>query len=270
MHQNMRPSPSVLIPLLFGFGLLLLTMPTYAGPPFITDDPDPVPYHHWELYTFASGDRTMSTNSVEAPAIEINNGVAPNTQLHLIVPEAHYSQPGMSATGVGDTEFGVKYRFVTETPSRPEVGIFPMAEVPTGDQSNELGNGKTWYRLPIWLQKSFDRVTVDGGGGVALNSQVGQQNSSFSGLLVQYETNKTLTLGAEAFQQGAQTRSTSGTPTASFELPGARWSSLWNVGGYYNVTSDFSLLFSAGHSYQGQGNAVFYISIYRTWGPGAP
>jgi hypothetical protein len=30
---------------------LLLSSSALAGPPFVTDDPEPVDYLHWELYT---------------------------------------------------------------------------------------------------------------------------------------------------------------------------------------------------------------------------
>jgi hypothetical protein len=242
-----------------------------AGPPFLTDDPDPVPFHHWEFYTFTTGDRTRSTNSFESPAIEMNNGVAPNVQLHLIIPDAQFKLPDISDSGLGDTEVGVKYRFVTETPSRPEIGMFPMAELPTGNAAENLGNGRTWYRLPIWLQKSCDRWTFDTGGGEALNSAPGQRNYAYGGFLSQYSLNNTLSLGGEVFLQGPQEYAdalTSAQP--GFETPGTRYSSIWNVGGTYNFTPDFSLLFSAGHSFEGDGNAVFYLSLYRTWGPGSP
>ena len=29
--------------------------PASAGPPFITDDPEPVDYGHWEVYGFSAG-----------------------------------------------------------------------------------------------------------------------------------------------------------------------------------------------------------------------
>jgi hypothetical protein len=249
---------------------LLVNSPAIAGPPFLTDDPDPVPYHNWEFYLFSSGDRTGSTNSVSGPAIEINNGVAPNTQLHLVIPEERYTQPGESESGIGDTEFGVKYRILKETDSRPEIGIFPMAELATGDSSKNLGNGKTWYRLPIWIQKSQGRFTFDTGGGYALNTAAGQRNYPFGGLLSQYELNRTLTLGSEIFLQGANASATGPESGIIFQPPGTRSSSIWNIGGYYNFTPDFSLLFSGGHSFQGDGNTAFYLGLYRTWGPHTP
>lgn len=64
-----------------------------------------------------------------------------------------YVTPG-GAFGVGDVEVGAKYRFVRETARRPQVGVFPMLELPTGDASRGLGNGQLCARLPVWLQKS--------------------------------------------------------------------------------------------------------------------
>lgn len=34
-----------------------------------------------------------------------------------------------------------KYRFVEETKTRPQIGVFPMFELPTGNSARGLGNG---------------------------------------------------------------------------------------------------------------------------------
>jgi len=257
-----------------------------AGPPYMTDDPDPVSYHHWEFYTFASGDKVDGFNTVQGPAIELNNGVAPNLQLHLVVPWTSYSPKWTfdapnkwienipTQTGLGDLEAGLKYRVLTETKTRPEVGLFPLAELATGDSSKGLGNGKTWYKLPIWVQKSSGLWTADVGGGYAINSAPGQLDYWYGGFLLQRTINKRLSLGGEIFLEGAQAQGDAtgalNAPTPVFQVPGSRASQLWNVGGIYNFTPDFSLQFTTGHSYQGDGHSIFYVSLYRTWGPGAP
>ena len=41
---------------------LILAAPTFAGPPFLTDDPEPVDYQHWEFYVFGNGDHTSVGN----------------------------------------------------------------------------------------------------------------------------------------------------------------------------------------------------------------
>ncbi len=238
----------------------------WAGPPYLTDDPDPVPLHHWEVYTFATRDQTRGLDTVVGPALEVNNGVAPNTQIHLIIPDTYVAQGGMSARGLGDVEAGVKYRFLPETKSRPEIGTFPQVELPTGDPAKGLGNGRAWVKVPVWLQKSFGSWTTYGGGGYAYNPAPGQRNSGYGGLLVQRTLTRCLTLGGEVFLQGASAESSQ----TGMQVAGTRSSALWNFGGEYNFTPDFSLLFSAGHSFQGDGSRVLYLGLYRTWGPGAP
>jgi hypothetical protein len=269
------PSACRIIPIL-ALSLLSATA-AWAGPPYLTDDPDPVPYHHWELYTFLTQDRTRNTNAVVGPALELNNGVAPSTQLHLIIPESDFAQEGISAHGLGDLEAGVKYRFLTETKDRPEIGTFPLVEIPTGNASEGLGNGRTWYKIPLWLQKSFGPWTSYGGGGYAYNPAPGQRSYFYGGLLVQRTLSPRLTLGGEVFGQGAQaesdpatTASSAGQQSSGIAVAGARSSVLWNFGGSYNFTPDLSLLFTAGHSLAGDGNRVFYLGLYRTWGPGSP
>jgi hypothetical protein len=158
---------------------------------------------------------------------------------------------------VGDTELGVKYRFLTETKDRPEIGAFPLLEIATGSAAQGTGNGKAWTKLPVWLEKNWGPWMSYGGGGYAFNSAPGQRNYPFGGILVQRTLSSSLSLGGEIYLQGALVQ------------PG-RSSSIWNFGGSYNFTPDFSLLVSAGHSFEGDGNSVAYVALYRTWGPGAP
>jgi len=107
---------------------LMLAPRIVAGPPFLTDDPEPVDYHHWEAYLFTLGDYSGGAYTIERPAVEVNYGVLPDTQLHLIVPITNVSGDGRpTATGLGDTEVGIKYRFVHETDSWPQIEVFPFA-----------------------------------------------------------------------------------------------------------------------------------------------
>ena len=237
--------------------LASLTTRAFAGPPYLTDDPEPVPYRHWEFYTFMTQDKTLGGRTTTGPALELNNGIARNTQLHLVIPEISVSEGGSRASGLGDIEAGVKYRLVAETKIRPEIGIFPQLELPSGNQSRGLGNGRVWGKAPLWLQKSWGQWTSYGGGGYAINPAPGQRDYFYGGLLIQRTLSKRLTLGDELFFQGAS-------------VPGARSSSFWNTGGSFNFTPDFSLLFSVGHSFQGDSHRLLYLGLYRTWGPGSP
>jgi hypothetical protein len=121
-----------------------------AGPPFRTDDPEPVDYEHWEFYLFSTGTHVRGDTAATLPGVEINYGALPDLQLHVIAPLALNDAAGSSAQyGYGDTELGVKYRFIPEDENgwRPMVGIFPLLEVPTGNA--DRGHR---HRLDPWLR----------------------------------------------------------------------------------------------------------------------
>ena len=60
--------------------LLGLAQPALAGPPYLSDDPEPTDYKHYEIYTFSNGTATRDGRSGEA-GIDFNYGAAPNLQL---------------------------------------------------------------------------------------------------------------------------------------------------------------------------------------------
>ncbi len=147
----------------------LLTGHATAGPPFVTDDPEPVPYQHFEFYNISLGTAIRGDTFSEGPAWEYNYGIIPNGQIHIIAPLTFDTQA--AAYGYGDTELGFKYRFIDEDKngSRPMVGIYPLLELPTGDESRALGAGYVRAYFPLWLQKSFGDWTTYGGGGYWIN-----------------------------------------------------------------------------------------------------
>ena len=234
--------------------LLVASRLALAGPPFLTDDPEPVEYKHSEFYVFSTHDKSKDGSQTAIPAFEYNFGVIQNTQLHIVVPFSRSAPSDASSEyGLGDTEVGVKYRFLRETDTRPQVGIFPMAELDTGDADKGLGNGKTWWRLPVWAQKSWGGWTTYGGGGVVINHAAGQKDCHFVGWLLQNDIDEKLTLGGEVFGQTKETDNGDAT-------------TLVNFGGYYKFTPDFNLLFSTGHSVSGESHTIAYVGLWWGWG----
>jgi hypothetical protein len=247
-------------PILF-FCLLALGEAVHAGPPFLTDDPEPVPYRHYEAYLYTARDGTRAGSAYAGPGSEANWGAVPDVQLHIAFGTTVISPAGdVRAYGIGDLELGVKYRVIHETKWRPEFSLYPMIELPTGSAAAGLGNGRSWYRLPVWAQKSIGPWTTYGGGGEVLNSAPGLRNYTFAGWLVQREVGKKLTLGMEAYRHGAE----------GMEALSTRASTLIDAGGYYHFRKPgFQLLFMVGHSVAGQPEAVGYLGLYWTWGKDA-
>jgi len=226
-----------------------------AGPPFLTDDPEPVEYRHWEIYLASQHAKDKDGWSGTAPHFEVNYGVWHDLQLHLIAPLAYVSpNDGSSHYGFGDLELGAKYRFIQETDWRPMVGAFLIFDLPTGSSSRGLGSGHLRTFLPIWFQKSWGKWQSYGGGGYWINPGSENKDYWFFGWQVQRELSKTITLGAEVFYN---------TPTAREE--GGRTG--FNLGTIVNLTDKHHLLFSMGRDIHGQNRFSTYIAYQLTLGP---
>ncbi len=221
-----------------------------AGPPFLTDDPAPVDYQHYEFYTFSMGTHVSGDTSGVGPAWEFNYGLIPNGQFHIIVPLAFDSPAGApSQFGYGDTELGFKYRFIDEDPNglRPMVGVFPLLELPTGDQADGLGAGHVRAFFPVWVQKSFGDWTTYGGGGYWINhgGDTVDQDYWFFGWLLQKQVTKQLAIGGEIFHQTADTI-------------GGKDSTGFNIGAVYDFDDHNHLLVSAGAGLQNASETNLY------------
>jgi hypothetical protein len=223
----------------------------FAGPPFKTDDPQPVDYLHWEFYIASAQQFERHATNATCPHFELNYGVVPNVQLHLVAPLGYVRGDDGTHYGYSDTEVGVKYRIVEETLTSPQIGIFPLVELPTGDQSKQLGSGKVEAFIPAWVQKSWGKLTTYAGAGFWYNPGVGQKNWLFSGWEAQYDFSEVVTLGGELRSQTAdnqQSQSSGG----------------FNFGGFINLTENDHILFSLGHSVSGATMITGYVGFQLT------
>ncbi len=234
-------------------GTLLIPSTATAGPPYETDDPEPVEYRHWEFYV--ASHRLVNEDGVSgtAPHFEVNYGAHPSIQLHVIVPFAYARPPGgPTAYGPGDIEVGAKIRLLDEGRGHPMVGTFILLELPKGDKAQGLGNGHTQAFIPLWLQKSFGRWTTYGGGGYGINPGAGNRNWWFAGWLGQRQISQGATIGAEVVLQTA-------------DRVGGRTDRRFNLGFQYDFREHHHLLFSAGRSIRGEtrfeGYAAYQLTI---------
>jgi hypothetical protein len=240
---------------------LATTARALAGPPFLTDDPVPTDYQHCETYAFVMTDKSAGVSTqTQGPALEFNWGALPNLQVSGTFPYTFLSVPsspsavlpdsvaGATVSGYGDTEFAVKYRFLQETGGRPQMSFYPAIELPTGNKTNGIGNGRTWYRFPIWIQKSWGPWTTYGGGGYAINSVPGMTNFSFGGWLVQRDFSENVSVGAELYYQGP-------------EFAGDDSTTFYNAGSFITLSKGFGILFSIGHSFAGDNQSVAYFAL---------
>jgi len=235
--------------------LPLAPLSVLAGPPFLTDDPEPVEYQHWEIYVASISQEEHGGVNITAPHVEVNYGVVPNLQLHVIAPIEYVKPAGLpSHYGYGDTELGCKWRFYNNEETKFMVGIYPLLEVPTGAESRGLGLGGPQVFLPLWLQKGWGPWLTYGGGGYLNNPGPGNQNLWFLGWLVQRDLNKYLTIGGELFY---------GSPPDT----GDERHFGFNIGSIISITENHHILLSAGTDVVGPASFHSYIAYQLTFGP---
>lgn len=229
--------------------------PSWAGPPFVTDDPEPVDYKHGEFYIAAQYAKDKDKVSGTAPLFEHNYGVVPNVQLHLITPFVYNKPEGRSTQrGYGDTEVGIKYRFMNNEDAHFMAGIFPIVELPSGDSEKGLGAGHTRVFIPLWLQKAWGPWQTYGGGGYWRNPGEGNKDYWLFGWQAQRTMSEMLTLGAELF---AQTK----------DAEDAKSRIGFTAGAIVNVADEHHLLFSVGSDIHGDNRVSAYAAYQYTFGP---
>jgi hypothetical protein len=236
--------------------LLLAADPARAGPPYVTDDPEPVEFRHWEFYLGSQVGVARGQVDATAPHVEVNYGVAPDVQLHLIAPAALSHVGGRTRYGFGDLELGMKLRYVHEDGAVPMIGLFPLLEIPTGNASRGLGNGAAQLFLPLWLQKSWGRWQTYGGGGYGINWARGGRNWWFVGWQAQYAFPSRVTLGAEVYYATARDR-------------GSENDLAFDVGLVFDITGNHHLLVSGGRDLLGSTRFQGYLAYQWTFGPKA-
>jgi hypothetical protein len=118
---------------------LALLRPAFAGPPFVSDDPEPTDYKHFEIYTFNNGTAARDGIGGESE-IDFNYGAAPDLQLTATVP-AGFDRPtgGRTSFGLSNVELAAKYRFLHQDSFGLDVSVFPRVFLPSG--SGAVGNG---------------------------------------------------------------------------------------------------------------------------------
>lgn len=186
-----------------------------AGPPFVTDDPEPTDTSQFENYLYVQG--TDASRSYAAPGVglEINYGAFANTQLSWSIPLNPNPGPGGMGLVWAPLGGGIKYRFIQEDSEgwRPQVAVFPQIFIPIGSASHSY---PTTELLPIWLQKSFGAWTTFGGGGYTRNPGENNRNFTIYGWTLQRQINHKLAFGAELFGQTHDTAEDRGSTAAGF------------------------------------------------------
>jgi hypothetical protein len=127
--------------------VLGMASPALAGPPFVSDDPEPTDYKHFEIYTFNAGTAVRGDLSGSS-GIDFNYGAAPDLQLTATIPGAYDLPTGSAASfGLGNVELAAKYRFLHQDSFGLDVSVFPRVFLPSPSKS--VGTNTVSLLLPL-------------------------------------------------------------------------------------------------------------------------
>lgn len=242
---------SVIIRIALSSIFILTASLCLAGPPFGTDDPEPVDFRHWEYYLSSQDQFQPGFSTGTLPHFEFNYGLIRNCQIHFVLPLNYNSYPDkVFQYGYGNTEIGFKFRFYRSKDESLQIGTFPIFEVPTV-RNPYFTNNRVQVYLPVWIQKSWNKFTTYGGGGLWINPGDNNKNWMFAGWELQYDFSKFLTFGGELFYKGPSTIN-------GRQLTG------FNIGGFINFSDKIHFIFSAGHSITGESTTTAYAGLLIT------
>ncbi len=257
MAWLLRVAPTEMQSTLRILGLLvflgLLATPVLAGPPYVTDDPEPTDEGHYEIYAFAGG-TTTEDGGGGAGGIDFNYGAAPDLQLTAVIPVA-WDNPsdGRAGTNLGNIELAAKYKFLHQDDSGMNVAFFPRIFLPAG--SGTVGERHVSLLLPLWIGRSWNDWSTFGGGGCIINRGGDSQNFCQAGWAVTNQIMPRLQVGAEIYHQTADTI-------------GGRASTGLGFGALYDLTQNLHLLASDGPGIQNAdltNRMTWYSSILFTF-----
>jgi hypothetical protein len=233
---------------LLGIGWLVMIDLVRAGPPFVTEDPEPPPPGGWEINVPFIIERTPGETDMNTPLFDLNYGL-PNIQLKLEIPvEVIHDDSDGTVGGAGDLLLGVKWRFLNNERSQFQLGTYPQVLVPTGDHTRGLGQGGSAFVLQLIAQKNWDKWTLYGNIGYWWQAGAENRDYVYAGAVLEREINEQLTLGVELFGNSPKER-------------GVRSELAFNVGGSWKLNKHLNLLFTGGRDIVGDTHAMVYVGL---------
>jgi hypothetical protein len=235
--------------------MAVIAMPAsaLAGPPYVSDDPQPTDRGRFEIYLFNQHTATRD-GGAGAYGIDFNYGAAPELQLTAVLPLAYERPAGAPhATAVGNVELAAKVRFIHGEDEGWNVALFPRVVLPSA--SRRVGEQHASVLLPLWLERDWGPWSTFGGGGCAIHRGDGDRDFCLVSWALARQILPALQLGVEAFHRTPDSR-------------GARAATGFNVGIHYDLTPNFHVVASAGSGIQNAAatnRTSWYLALLMTY-----
>jgi hypothetical protein len=231
---------------------LLAAQPALAGPPYVTDDPEPTDYRHYEVYAYGGGTITRDGSGSEG-GIDFNYGGLPDLQLTAVLPFAIDQPSGGPVTrGFGNVELAAKYKFLHQDDFGWDVAFFPRVFLPS--LSANIGEQHHSLLLPLYAGRSWGDWSTFGGGGCTISHGGGSHNFCEVGWALTYQLTPVLNIGGEIYHQGA-------------DSIGGKASTGIGAGVTYDLSDTYHLMASFGPGLQNAAmtnRASWYVALLFT------
>jgi hypothetical protein len=223
-----------------------------GGPPFRSDDPDTPENRNWEINTVLVGDRNPSEGFYATPNLDINYGLGNRVQLKYEVPlSIHETRDTSShfAAGLGNSLFGVKFRFYSHHPKTAEpdangkressfaMSFYPqlLLSNPTRSVRRDIVDPGPQFLLPMEANARIGPVRISGEFGYWFTNK-NVPSSWIRGVIVGHEFKKKTEVDLELYDQDA-TKATAAEPRTrestlgiGFHTPLGKNGSVWLLG----------------------------------------
>ncbi|MEZ5532149.1 MAG: transporter [Steroidobacteraceae bacterium] len=220
-----------------------------AGPPYVTDDPEPPEPGKWEIYSFVEGVHAHDATEGSA-GFDINYGAAKDLQLTIEIP-VEYERGDEDHSGLGDIVVAVKRMFIHQHEGTwvPDVAFYPEIGLPTG--ADRFTTDKVSAFFPLWAQKDIDDWSLFGGGGYGVNPGDGNKDYWLTGFAVTRQVTEKLNIGAEIYRQTAD-------EVDGESITGVGAGMEYELGGHWALLASIGPQFTHGHT---MGTKAFYVSL---------
>ena len=208
-----------------------------AGPPFLTNDPGTPGNGNWEINIAATQTTVPGVASWQLPQLDVNFGLGERIQLTGEIPYVVVNASGQpQASGWGNANPGVKWRFFDQGEGGWQISTFPMYQTGVSAEAQGKGIGVAGPRffLPLQAARKVGSLTFNLEAGVYV--PVHGDHERILGFVVGHQLTARLELDGELYDDYIK----GGTHVTTFD-----------VGGRYHLHRGFNLLFMAGRSLGG-------------------
>lgn len=220
----------------------------------LTDDPDTPGDKHWEIDIGWISQRVPGATENDVPVLDMNYGIGDRWQLTWLLPWTFISDGDGSRNGVGESDFGIKYRFLDQGDKGWKVSFYPQASLVTpftNSSKRGIVDSGGSVLAPFEVEKDFGEVILNADFGHEFHND-SSEDRWIGGIDLSHDITEKWNAGAEIHVE-ARTGRLSGSEV------------VLNVGTTYELSEKVSLLASIGrdlkNSLEPKSSLISYLGI---------